>query len=595
MVRDTESRLSALRAALVDNGLDGFIMMTGDEHISEFVAAYSQRVAWLSGFTGSTGKVAVLVDRAAIFVDARYSSIVREQVDPAHWQYADEPETNIAEWLTQNAAAGSRIGYDARLYTRGAIQAIEQKLGDRVVLVPLQRNPVDPLWPDQPARPVTPAFIQPDALAGKSSGAKRADVTSWLHSIGADACVLVALDSIAWLFNLRGSDNPIAPINFAYAVCHSDGTADLFIDLAKIDAAVREHLADDVRIVPYDRFYGALEAFEGKLVAVDPARTPAAIYDALAAGGARAVDHRDPTILPKATKNEAEIDGFRRAHVLDGAALTRFLHWFAKEAPKGELTELSAAAKLTNFRREIGELHGLSFEPVSAADGNAAMPHYSASADSNAPIRPDGIYLVDSGGQYPSGTTDVTRTVAVGKASAEFRNRFTLVLKAHIALDTAAFPPGTLGSQLDAIARAPLWASGIECAHGIGHGVGHFLNVHEGPVYIARARPEEVPVQAGMVLSNEPGYYKADQFGIRTENLVVVVDKPVDGAVMPMLGFETLTMAPIDREVIDLQMLTSAELDWVDRYHATVFERLSPLLAAEERHWLEHRTAPLAS
>jgi Xaa-Pro aminopeptidase len=588
-------RLVALREALSRQQLDGFIIATGDEHITEFVAPYAQRLAWLSGFTGSTASIAVLADEAAIFVDGRYTVAVRSQVDGADWSYEDVPQTSVGQWLAGHARRGARIGYDAKLYTRNALRMIEDRLTPAgIELVPVTANPIDPLWTDQPARPSSAAFVHGLEFAGKSSVDKRREVGDWLASIDADACALVALDSIAWLFNLRGDDIYIVPLNYAFAICHRDGTADLFIDQAKIDDTVRQHLGNSVRIAPYEDVHDALVALGGKTVSVDPNLSPMAIYAALERGGAKVRDDRDPTQLPKAIKNPTEIAAFKEAARRDSAALIRFFHWFSAEAPKGELTELSAAAKLNSLRREVEGYHSLSFDPISAADANAALPHYWPTPESDARIGPDSIYLVDSGGQYPGGTTDVTRTVAVGTARAEVKDRFTRVLKGHIALDTTRFPKGTLGSRLDPIARRSLWDAGVDYGHGTGHGVGAFLNVHEGPAYfLAATRPGEAGIEAGMVLTNEPGYYKAGDFGIRTENQLVVVEQPVAGAEATVLAFESMTLVPMDRKLLDFDLLTDAEMDWLDRYHARVRESVSPLLPADTRAWLERETAPI--
>ncbi|MBR2173805.1 aminopeptidase P family protein [Sphingopyxis sp.] len=591
----SHSNLSALRTQLSRSGLDGFILATGDEHITEFPAPYSKRLAWLSGFSGSTASVAVLPNKAAIFVDSRYTESVRHQVDGRDWTHEDVSVTTIGSWLAKNAV-GMRIGYDPKLYTRTAISTIREKLADGAELVPLPENPVDPLWAEQPDRPTSLAFVQPVELSGKSSADKRRDVAEWLTATAADAFVLVALDSIAWLLNIRGSDINMVPFCYSFAICHKDGTADLFVDPRKIDESVRQHLGNSVRLQSYESFYRSIEGMGGKTVSVDPNFTPEAIFTALEAGGATVRNDRDPTMLPKATKNPVEIEGMRQAHIRDGAALTRFLRWFETEAPHGKLTELSAAAKLSQFRRETENYHSLSFEPISCADANAAMPHYRATPETDAPIGPGSIYLVDSGGQYPDGTTDVCRTVSVGPASAAFRDRFTRVLKGYIALQLTTFAPGTLGSRLDAIARVPLWEAGIECPHGIGHGVGHFLNVHEGPAYfLAYPRPDEEPVAAGMILSNEPGYYRPGEYGIRTENLMVVVERPIEGGDRIMLGFEAISLAPIALDLVDASLLTDIEIAWLDGYHAEVRELLGPLLSPEERTWLAEQTVPVRS
>ena len=594
---DVRQRLLGLRARLTQDGVDGLLLATGDEHITEFVAPYAQRLAWLTGFTGSTASAAVLANRAAIFVDSRYTQAVRASVDAGDWSYQDVPETSVGAWIAANAPQGSRIGNDARLVTRSALASIEEALAGReVTLVPLEQIPVDAIWADQPARPATPVFAHGIEFSGREAAAKHRDVAEWLASLGGDACVLVALDSIAWLFNIRGSDIDIAPLNYAFAIVHRDGTADLFIDTEKLDAKVRLHLGDSVRLAPYDDFYAAITRLAGKTVSIDPLLTPLAVVSGLQKGGATVRHDRDPTVRAKAVKNFVEIDGFKRAHIRDGVALTRFLHWFSVEAPRGDQTELSVSKRLTAFRGESDMLHSVSFDPISAVDANAALPHYWPSEESDRAIGPDSIYLVDSGGQYPDGTTDVTRTVAVGRVSGEVKDRFTRVLKGYIALETTTFPEGTFGHRLDAIARAPLWAAGVDFGHGVGHGVGQFLNVHEGPAFImSHARPGETPIEAGMILSNEPGYYKPGEYGIRTENLLVVVARDTPGGDRPMLGFEPLTLAPIDRRLIDPTLLSGSEVEWIDAYHAKVRALVGPLLPSDVQSWLEIETSPLSN
>jgi Xaa-Pro aminopeptidase len=589
-------RLTALRAKLSEQKLDGYILATGDEHITEFVAPYAKRLEWLTGFAGTTASIAVLATKAAIFVDSRYTTAVRTQVSAKSWSYEDVPQTGVGAWIANHAADSARIGYDANLFTRAALSAIEKELGPEVELVAMTANPVDALWTGQPPRPSSPAFVYPIELAGKTSSDKRRDIAEWLERQGADACVLTALDSIAWLLNVRGADIEFAPLIFSFAVCHRNGTADWFVDGTKINKAVREHLGEDVRVHPYEAITDALERMSDKLVMLDPLSTPEAIYAALASGGARTRDDRDPTVLAKAIKNPTEIEGMRKALIDDGAAVTRFLHWFSIEAPKGELTELVAAAKLNGFRREARGFHSLACDPISAADGNAAIPHYWPTPETDARIAPDSIYLVDSGGQYFGATTDITRTVAVGSARAEVKDRFTRVLKGHIALGTSRFPAGMPGSRLDTIARTPLWDAGLDCIHSIGHGTGAFLNIHEGPAYFSPIpRPGEAGIEAGMVLTNEPGYYKVGEYGIRTENQVVAVEVEVDGGDLKTLGFESLTFAPIDRHLIDPGLLTSDEIEWLDDYHMQVLQKVGPLVPAETREWLELQTAPIRS
>lgn len=593
-------RLAALRRQLAADGLDGFVVPLTDEHMSEYVGAYAQRLAWLTGFGGSAGTAVVLAGEAAIFTDGRYTLQVREQVSADHWQFVGVPETGVAQWLAAHVAAGARIGYDPWLHIRGWADETRAALAPAgATLVAVTQNPVDAVWPDRPAPSPAPLEVHADALAGRAAAAKRADVADWLQAEGADALVVPALDSIAWLLNVRGQDVARTPVALAYAIVHADGTADLFVAPEKVTDAVRQHLGNAVRLHDRATFAAALGGFAGKRVAIDPALAVAAIFDAVEAGGGTALARRDPTVHAKAAKNPAEIAGHRAASLRDGAALARFLRWIAAEAPKGGQTELSAAAELHRLRAETGLLRDLSFDAISATGPHGAIPHYHVTEQSNLPIAPGQLYLIDSGGQYADGTTDVTRVVPIGAPSAEMRDRFTRVLKGHIALATATFPRGTSGQQLDALARLPLWQAGLDFAHGTGHGVGAFLSVHEGPARIAKPSypgggPQE-PLLPGMIISNEPGYYKAGEYGIRIENLLLVVERDVPGGEATMLAFETLTLAPIDRDLIDPALLTPAERAWVDAYHARVATTLSPELPSEDRAWLTERCAPLST
>ncbi|QHL89510.1 M24 family metallopeptidase [Sphingomonas changnyeongensis] len=589
-----EARLAALRDQLKRDRLDGFVVPLTDEHMSEYVGAYAQRLGWLTGFQGSAGTAVVLPEEAAIFIDGRYTLQVREQVDPAHWAYVSVPETSVADWLGAHAPGGARIGYDSWLHTRAWVEAASAALAERgAELVAVDTNPVDAVWPDQPAPSAARLIVHPDSHAGRSAADKRTDIAQWLVARGADAVVLSALDSIAWTFNIRGQDVERTPVALAYALVHRDGTADLFVAPEKVGDDVARHLGNAVRLHDRAAFAAALGGFAGKRVAVDPERAVAAIFARLEQGGARTLALRDPAVLPKAIKNPVEIAGHQAAQARDGAAIVNFLHWLSIEAPRGGLTEMSAAEKLRGFREATGCLRDLSFDTISAAGPNAAIPHYRVTAESDRPIVRDGIYLVDSGGQYQDGTTDITRTIIVGTPTAEMRDRFTRVLKGHIGIATALFPRGTRGQQIDAFARRPLWEVGLDYAHGTGHGVGSYLSVHEGPQRIATFGGGDEPLAAGMILSNEPGYYKAGEYGIRIENLVLVVPRSVAGAEREMLGFETLTFAPIDRTLIDAAMLTAAERDWLNAYHADVLARIGPLVEGETRAWLAAACAPV--
>jgi len=594
------ARLAALRAQLASDQLDGFVVPLTDEHMSEYVGDYAKRLEWLTGFKGSAGAAVVLPEAAAIFVDGRYSLQVRQQVSGEDWAYCGVPQVSIAGWLRDHASAGGRIGYDPWLHTRDWVAAAKSALEAKgATLVPVVANPIDKVWADRPNFSAAKIAVQPEPLAGRASTDKRHEIADWLASQGLDATAMTALDSIAWTFNVRGEDVTHTPVGLAFAILHADATADLFVDPAKVDDGLRAHLGNAVRLHTREDFAPLLAKLSGKRVAADPERAVAAVFDALEAGGAVIHAVRDPAVLAKAIKNAAEQAGTRAAHARDGAALSRYLHWLSVEAPKGGLTEISASDQLAKFRAETGKLRDLSFDTISGAGPNGAIMHYKASAETDRQIEPSSVYLCDSGGQYDDGTTDVTRTVWIGPGTppAEVKDRFTRVLKGHIALATAVFPEGTTGGQLDALARQFLWAGGYDYAHGTGHGVGSFLAVHEGPQRIAKPGGGQAgtsePLRAGMFLSNEPGYYKPDHYGIRIENLVLVEPRNCAGGDEPMLGFETLTFAPIDKAMIDAAMLTGAERAWLDAYHAQVLRIVGPQVEGEASGWLVEACAAL--
>ena len=591
-------RLKALREQLKAEKLDGFVVPLTDEHMSEYVGSYAQRLAWLTGFQGSAGSAVVLPEEAAIFVDGRYTLQVRQQVSPTEWSYQSVPETSTTQWLEEHAPEGARIGYDPWLHTREWVKKAKEALASRgAELVPVERNPIDEIWKDRPEASKAHLVVQSDQHAGKSAAEKRTEIGDWLTKHKADAAVLSALDSIGWAFNIRGQDVTHTPVALAYALVHSDGTADLFVASEKIAPDVRQHLGNGVRLHERYEFETELSKFKGKTVVVDPERAVAAIFEALERAGAKILPLRDPTILPKAIKNEAEIAGHRAAQERDGAAIVRFLHWIDEEAPKGDVDELKASDRLEALRRENAELRDLSFDSISGAGPNGAIVHYRSSQKTNRKLEKGTLYLIDSGGQYVDGTTDITRTVAIGEPTEEMRDRFTRVLKGHIAIATAVFPKGTRGSQLDSFARRPLWEAGLDYAHGTGHGVGSFLSVHEGPQRISPVGSSQAggdePLQVGMILSNEPGYYKTGEYGIRIENLVLVVDRKIEGAEKEMLGFETLTFAPIERRLIDAEMLDPEEVIWLNCYHAHVLARIGPTLSGSDLDWLREACAPI--
>ena len=595
-----EARLDALRTELKRRDLDGFVIPISDEHMSEYVGGYAQRLAWLTGFGGSAGSAAVLANAAAVFVDGRYTLQVREQVEERLFSYQSTLSTSIPVWLAQHAPAGGKIGFDPWLHGQPWVAACTAALKTNgASMVAVESNPIDAVWADQPAPSLAPAVIHATEFAGQSSEAKRSQVAEWLTTRGLDAAVISALDGVAWLLNLRGSDVDRTPVALSFVLAHADGTADLFIAEEKVTPELRAHLGNAVTIRPREAFVPQLQALGGKRVAVDPERSVAAVFTALEGAGAKVIAITDPTVLAKAVKNPVEQAGQRAAQARDGAAIARFLHWLSLAAPDGSQTELTAAARLRAFRADTGLLRDLSFDTISAAGAHAASPHYKVDEASNIPISPNSIYLVDSGGQYLDGTTDITRTVWVGPGlpNAEHKDRFTRVLKGHITLATTTFPKGTTGGQLDSFARMHLWHAGIDYAHGTGHGVGSFLSVHEGPQRIAKAAGGQAgtgqELLAGMILSNEPGYYKAGEYGIRIENLVLVEPRALAGAEGEYFGFETLTFAPIDAALVDDSLLTRDELTWWNGYHARVEAVLAPQLDGPALDWLKAACAPL--
>ena len=584
-------RLAALRTELAKRGLDGFYMPHSDTHQNEYLPANEERLAWLTSFTGSAGAAVVLKDKAAIFVDGRYTLQVRAQTDTSQFEPRDLVAEGPQGWLPDHLSAGAKLGFDPWLTTaHGAatLRQAVQKAGG--TLVACDSNPLDAVWNGRPAAPKGKAVPHAMNLAGEDGNAKRARVAEALKHAKADAAVITLCDSICWLFNIRGTDLPHTPFVLAWAVLHADGSADLFLDEEKRSAELIAHLGDGVRLKAVADFPPILDALKAKTVIADPSTAAEAILDRLTKAGAKVKHAPDPCQLPKACKNALELEGTRKAHIRDGAALSRFLSWFAREAPNGALTEIDAAQALEGFRRATNYLSDLSFDSISGAGANGAIVHYRVTRSTNAPIRNNQMFLIDSGAQYPDGTTDVTRTVIVGTPTAEMRDRFTRVLKGHIALATVRFPEGTIGMQLDSFARRPLWEAGLDYDHGTGHGVGSYLSVHEGPQNISK-RPITQPLKPGMICSNEPGYHKTGEYGIRIENLVVVTEpKSVADGERPMMGFETITLAPIDLNLVEPGLLTEGERVWLNAYHARVFETLRPTLDEEARSWLEQAT-----
>jgi Xaa-Pro aminopeptidase len=587
--------LPLVRQAMAEQGLDGFLVPHEDEHQNEYLPAANDRLGWLTGFTGSAGAAVVLKDKAAIFVDGRYTLQVRDQVDQALFEPRDLIDSGVGAYLTETVQAGWTIGYDAALHTPDAVarlRAAVEKAGAKLVSVAC--NPVDKAWePTRPAQPSAPVVPHPLDYAGEPSAAKRRALGEALAAQGADAVVLTTPASVAWLFNIRGADVIRTPLPLSQAIVRRDGSAELFLDPAKVTDGLEAWLGPEVSLRAADGLGDALEALSGQKVMLDPSSAVAWYFDVLSEAGAEIIRAADPTVLPRAVKNPVEVAGAHAAHARDGAALTRFLHWIATEAQETLPDEIEVVSRLEAFREETGALKDLSFDTIAGAGPNGAVVHYRPVERLNRRTEPGSLLLVDSGGQYLDGTTDVTRTVAIGEPTEEMKERFTLVLKGHLALAGVRFPAGTTGAALDPLARAPLWSAGLDFDHGTGHGVGSYLGVHEGPHGISK-RANGVALQPGMIVSNEPGYYKPGEYGIRIENLQVVTPPSTAiGGERPMLGFEPLTLAPIDRACIEPALMTSEELAQLNAYHARVLDTVGPLLPDDVRTWLQGACAPI--
>jgi Xaa-Pro aminopeptidase len=585
-----------IRQAMKAQGLDGFLVPHEDEHQNEYLPAANDRLGWATGFTGSAGAAVILADKAAVFVDGRYTLQVRDQVDAGVFEIRDLVEGGVSAYLETATARGQTIGYDPRLHAPDALERLKAAAAKAgAVLKPVASNPLDEAWgearPPQPTAPVVPHLLD---YAGEESASKRARVGEALGARNADATVLTAPSSIAWLFNVRGGDVIRSPLPLGQAILNRDGTARLFLDPVKVSPELRAWLGNEVRLETPEDLPAALEELKGKRILVDPAQSSAWYFSALHKAGAEVVRGDDPCALPRACKNSVEIEGTREAHARDGVAVTRFLHWLATDAQGRTVDEVEVVTRLEGFRQDTGALKDLSFDTIAGAASNGAIVHYRPTTRLNKQTEQGSLLLVDSGAQYLDGTTDITRTVAVGEPSQEMRERFTLVLKGHLALAAIRFPAGTTGSALDALARAPLWLQGLDYDHGTGHGVGSYLGVHEGPQRISKL-PNFVALQPGMIVSNEPGYYKESAYGIRIENLQFVTEAaPIPGGERPMLGFETLTLAPMDRRLIVVEMLTPQERAQMDAYHARVLAVIGPRLEqADVRAWLEEACAPL--
>jgi Xaa-Pro aminopeptidase len=588
-------RVAALRAELAGRGLDGFIVPHADRHQSEYLPASEERLAWLTGFTGSAGTAVILKDRAVLFTDGRYTLQAREQADPAIFAIENIADTKTDKWLEAHLPAGAKLGFDPWLHTTDAAEKLGKACAAAgATLVAVESNPVDAIWSGRPQASRGAVALHDLRYAGEDASAKLARIRAEIGKLRADALVISDPQALAWAFNIRGADIAHVPVPLGFAIVRKEGRPALYLDGRKLTNEVRhalEGLADLREPAAFASELGALAATQAAL-RLDQSTAADALTRIVTTQGGKPVRGPDPIALMKAVKNPVEIEGARAAQRRDGAALTKFLAWFDREAPGGGLTEIDAVEALENFRRESGQLKDISFPTIAGSGPNGAVVHYRVTRHSNRRIAPGELFLIDSGAQYQDGTTDVTRTIVVGEPSAEMRDRFTRVLKGHIAIARAVFPDGTSGAQLDTLARQDLWAAGLDFDHGTGHGIGSYLSVHEGPARISKLGTEAL--KRGMILSNEPGYYKTGAYGIRIENLLLVTEAPkVAGAEKPLNRFETLTLAPIDRRLIAAEMMTKDEIAWLDAYHARVRDTLSPLVDAETRAWLEQATAAL--
>ncbi|ENC6709973.1 aminopeptidase P family protein [Vibrio harveyi] len=594
MHNDTQSRVNAIREWLAQHNIDALLVPHEDEYLGEYVPAHNERLHWLTGFTGSAGAAVITKDKAAIFVDGRYTVQVTKQVPADLFEYRHLIEEPALDWIKDHLANGASVAIDPRMHNSAWLDMAQAKLTGALELKILDSNPIDELWHDRPAPVVSDVRLMATEAVGQSSESKRQEIAELVKKAGADSAVITALDSICWLLNVRGLDVSRLPVLLSHAILHSDSSVEYFLDPARLPAVFDAHVGSGVTVHHPEALQARLETLTGKNVLVDPATSNAWFKLVLQNAGASVVSKADPCLMPKAAKNAVEIAGMKACHIRDGVAMSKFLSWLDAEVVAGNLhDEATLADKLEAFRSEDPTLMDLSFDTISAAGGNAAMCHYN---HENQPepgkLELNTLYLVDSGGQYLDGTTDITRTIAIGQPSQEMIKQFTLALKGHIGVARARFPKGTRGYQIDTLARQHLWAEGYDYDHGTGHGVGHFLSVHEGPASISK-KQIDVPLTEGMVLSNEPGYYRADAFGIRIENLELVVETPTNGD-FPVLSFESLTRCPIDKRNINVDMLTRPELAWLNDYHQKVWDEISPLVEGDVKEWLRQATLPVA-
>jgi Xaa-Pro aminopeptidase len=589
------ARLSALREELARRNLNGFVVPRADQQQNEYVAPSEERLAWLTGFTGSAGMAIVLAKDAAVFVDGRYTLQAGKQVDRKAWSVKPLADPPPESWLTKHLSAGDRIGFDPWLHTSSAAERLAAACATAgAELVAVDSNPVDSIWTERPPPPLAPVAVHGVQYSGETPDEKLKRIRLEIAKLGVEALVLSDSHTVAWTFNIRGADVSHTPLPLSYALVPKDGRPTVFIDQRKLSNSARDHLEQSAEVGEPDALARDLTelARRGAAIALDTTTAADALSRLISAAGGKPVRGSSPISLLQAVKNSTEIEGTRTAHRRDAVALARFLAWIDREAPSGRLTEIDTVEALETFRRDTGALKDVSFPTIAGAGPNGAIVHYRVTRKSNRRISPGDLLLIDSGAQYEDGTTDVTRTVAIGEPSADMRDRFTRVLRGHIAIASAVFPDGTTGAQLDTLARQFLWQAGLDFEHGTGHGVGSYLSVHEGPARISRLGTS--PLKRGMILSNEPGYYKTDAFGIRIENLELVVAIDIAGAEKPVNAFETLTLAPIDRRLIDLNMLSGEELHWLNEYHARVRHVVRPLADEATKVWLDEATAPLS-
>lgn len=584
-----QDRLAAFRAKIQEFGLDGYIVPRTDEYQSEFLSPYAERLKFLTGFTGSAGTAVILKQKAVVMSDGRYTIQLEQEVNLALYEIADSTKVTPADWLEKNTGQGQKIGFDPWLHTASQIETLRKKLDGKAVLVPVSPNLVDAVWPNRPGRPMNPAELFPDDIAGMNSLQKRERIAAVVSDKGADACLITMTDSVCWLLNVRGRDMLYTPSILSFAMLYADGSLDWFIDPRKATPNVRQHLSEAVRVIPQEEMPARLAQLSGRTIMLDRDKAALWFEETIKESGAKILEEKDPVERLKAIKSEAEIEAVRQTHIRDAIAMIQLLQEIDLEAHKGRMTEIYIDERIQMLRAQQFGYQGPSFATIAGYAENGAIIHYRATPETNKQIVPPGLLLIDCGGQYMWGTTDITRTVAIGTPTPEMKRHYTLVLKGHVALSKAKFPEGTTGLQIDALARQHLWEAGLDYAHGTGHGVGCYLGVHEGPASISPRGKEKLEV--GMLLTNEPGYYLKGSYGIRIENIMLVrLEKEEDDA-RKLFGFKAMTLVPYDQKLIEKEILTADELSWIRGYYLDIEETIGPLLRPEMLKWLKKQTA----